>query len=139
VRQGALGADLRLYLFGLSLSGEAVRLVQQEGSGAGKINGTGRHEFASGFRVAGWYGTASYGIDLGGGALRRLSPYVRYEERRAEFDGFPRLRLSRVTAGARLDLWDVLAIKAEYLMNGEVSGAPPVDNDVFAASAVWTY
>lgn len=139
VRQGAVGADLRLYLYGLSLTGEIVRLVQQEGTGAGKVNGTGVHEFASGFRVSGWYATASYALDLGDGALRLLSPYVRYEERQAEFDGFPRLHLSRITAGARLDLWDSLALKAEVLLNGEVSGAPPVENDVLAASAVWTF
>ena len=42
-------------------------------------------------------------------------------------------------AGARVDLWDFLALKAEYLSNRELAGAPLVDNDVFTSSAVFTW
>lgn len=139
VRQGAVGADLRINVQGLSLAGEVIRLVQEAGTGPGKITGTGTYEFASGFRVSGWYGTASWAFHLGDGALRGFTPYVRYEQRTAQFDGFPRIHVDRVTAGARLDLWDVLALKGEYLKNGEIDGAPASENDVVAASAVFTY
>jgi hypothetical protein len=33
----------------------------------------------------------------------------------------------------------VLSLKAEYLFNRENAGAPRVDNDVFAASAVYVF
>jgi hypothetical protein len=42
-------------------------------------------------------------------------------------------------AGARLDLWDVLALKLEVLFNRELAGAPDVANDVFTSSAVFTW
>ena len=41
--------------------------------------------------------------------------------------------------GFRLDLWEELAVKAEALLNGEISGLPPVENNVFTSSLVWSF
>ena len=43
------------------------------------------------------------------------------------------------TAGFRLDLWDELSVKAEGLLNGEISGLPPVANNVFTSSLIYSF
>ncbi len=45
----------------------------------------------------------------------------------------------RVTAGARLTFNEHVALKAEYLFNGEYGGVPQVANDVLTSSLVLTY
>jgi hypothetical protein len=45
----------------------------------------------------------------------------------------------RVTAGARLTFNEHVALKAEYLFNGEYDGVPQVANDVLTSSLVLTY
>jgi hypothetical protein len=47
--------------------------------------------------------------------------------------------VDRITAGARIDLWESLALKGEYLINRELAGAPDVDNDVLTSSLVYTW
>ena len=38
-----------------------------------------------------------------------------------------------------IGLGETLQLKAEYLVNRELSGAPQVANNVFTSSAVWTW
>jgi hypothetical protein len=71
--------------------------------------------------------------------LRRTIVYGRGEQRHAWFDGFSKVKVRRLTVGARLDLWETLALKGELLLNRELEGAPDVDNDVWAASVVWSF
>lgn len=138
VRQWALGADLRLVIAGFTLSAEGVKIRQDPG-GADKSNGLGPETLVSGFAARGAYGMVAYALPLSDGAFRRLSPFLRYEQRHAQFEGFPAYTVDRLTFGFRLDLWDELIVKAEGLINGEVSGLPPVDNNVFTASFVYSF
>ena len=138
VHQWVLGADLRLVIGGLSLSAEAVK-IRQDAGGADKTNGLGPQTLVSGFAAGGAYGMLAYALPLSEGAFRRLTPYVRYERRRARFEGFAPYTVDRVTFGFRLDLWDQLIAKAEGLINGEVSGLPPVDNDLFTSSFLYSF
>lgn len=137
-RQMALAGDLRLTAFGFSLAGEFLRLIDEPGPG-GKITGMSENERASGFDVWGGWGRLSYTLPWKTEAFTGLTLYGRYDRRHAKFQGFTELQTDRFTAGVRLDLYDLLAIKAEYLMNRELSGAPNVDNDVFTSSAVFTW
>jgi len=41
--------------------------------------------------------------------------------------------------GLRLDLWDVLSIKGEILINRERAGAPNVPNNVYTSSVVYQW
>ncbi len=138
VRQRALGADGRVTVRGFSLGAELV-WIDQDGGGADKSNGLGNEQLVSAFFARGEYLIASYGLSLGEGALRKLTPYARFERRHAQFEGFRPYTVQRITAGARLDLWDELALKAEYLWNRELQGAPPVDNNVFTSSLVFSF
>ncbi len=138
VHEWAIGADLRLIVGGLSLSAEAVSIRQDEGA-ADKSNGLGTFTVVSGFAARGAYGTLAYAVPLSDGAFRKLSPYVRFEARHAQFEGFPAYTVDRLTAGFRLDLWDQLIVKAEALLNGEVSGLPTVANNVFTSSFVYQF
>ena len=136
----ALGADARITAGWLSLSGEFVRALDDQGVLPGKETGLGAFPFASGFHVRGFYATAALALPISARfALRTVTPFARYDQRNAGFDGFGDIRTSRITAGARLDLWELVALKAEYLLNREESGAPRVDNDVFTASAVGSF
>jgi hypothetical protein len=47
--------------------------------------------------------------------------------------------VDRVTSGLNLGIGDSLQIKAEYLLNRELAGAPTVRNNVFTSSVVWTW
>ncbi len=138
-KQHGLGADLRLLFSHVSLSGEYVRVDQDPGPGVDKLTGLGRQTFASAFHVRGFYGTLALELPWAGEVFRRTSIYVRGEQRHAWFEGTTPLTVRRVTLGVRFDLWDALAFKAEMLLNREIEGAPTVPNDVFAASAVWSF
>ena len=65
--------------------------------------------------------------------------YGRYDRRHAQFEGFVPITVDRITAGARVDVWDSLALKGEYLINRELAGAPNVDNDVVTSSLIYTW
>jgi len=138
VRQNSIGADARLVFGHLSLEAEGVSIHQDEGQ-ADKSNGLGVQTLVSGFAARGAYGQVAYAVTVGDGALRKLTPYVRFEERHAQFEGFQAYTVSRLTLGFRLDIWDELIAKAELLLNGEVSGLPPVDNNVFTSSFVYSF
>jgi hypothetical protein len=139
VHEWLLGADFRLVLYGLSLEVEGVSIYQDSG-GADKANGLPLAEtLVSGFRARGAYGTLSYALPLTEGAFRKLTPYLRYEQRHAQFEGFPAYTVDRLTAGFRVDVWDELILKAEALINGERSGLPQVDNNVFTSSFVYSF
>ncbi|PZR06954.1 MAG: hypothetical protein DI536_29230 [Archangium gephyra] len=137
-RQMALAGDVRLSAFGFSLAGEFLRLIDEQGPGT-KITGLTVAELASGFEVWGGWGRVSYTLPWKNEVFGGLTLYGRYDRRHAQFQGFTELRTDRFTAGLRLDLWDLLALKAEYLFNRELAGAPDVDNDVFTSSAVFTW
>ena len=137
VRQKALGGDLRVVFGPVELRGEAIKLEQDEGAGD-KQNGLGTHDVVSGFDVWGGYGQLALGFDFQG-VVRRVAIYGRYDRRHAQFEGFIPILVDRITAGARVDLWDSLAVKGEYLNNRELEGAPRVDNDVLTSSFVYTW
>jgi len=137
--QRALGADARASLLGLSLTGEWVKVDQDAGTGADKQTGLGLQTLASAFHARGFYVVAAWEVPWALDALRKATIYGRFEQRRAWFEGFTALTVRRITAGLRLDLWELLALKGEYLLNQEVDGAPNVDNDVVVASAVLSF
>lgn len=138
-RQLAVGVDARLTVAGVSLAGEFLRLVDERGPGEGKFTGQGPAELASGFDVWGGWGRLAYTLPWKTSALGGVTLYGRYDRRHATFEGNVTVVTQRVTVGGRVDLFDMLALKAEGLFNLEVSGAPAVDNDVFTASAVFTW
>jgi hypothetical protein len=92
-----------------------------------------------------------YGLHLNFGAYAtvtcRITPLlgvlVRGEVRDAfVFLGDERAYLTRsyrVTGGVRLTFNEHVALKAEYLFNGEYGGVPYVPNDVFTSSLVLSY
>lgn len=139
VKQLAVGADLRVSLFGVSLSGELVRLIDERGVARGKFTPLGEFELASSFTVTGLYVTAAWQLPVATGFLDHVTLYGRYDHRQAKFEGFGQVEVDRFTAGIRVDLFGQLAIKAEVLINREVAGAPDVPNDVFTSSAVFSW
>ena len=88
--------------------------------------------------AAGWVRLA-YTLPLTTERFNGLTFYGRYDRRHGQFEGFTMLVTDRITAGVRLDLFDMLAVKAEYLFNREISGAPRVENDVVTGSVVLTW
>jgi hypothetical protein len=137
VRQKALGGDARVVFGPVELRGEWITLTQDEGAGD-KVNGLGTQTVVSKFDVRGGYGQLALGFDFSG-AVRRVAVYGRYDRRHARFEGFTPITVDRITAGARVDLWESLAVKGEYLMNRELAGAPNVANDVVTSSLVYTW
>lgn len=139
VLQKALGADLRVSAFGVSFLAELVRLADDQGIAAGKLTGLGEAELASGFAVTGFYATLAWQLPFEGERFQHATIYGRYDHRRAQFHGFSPVEVDRFTAGFRIDLFGALAVKAEYLVNREVAGAPDVANDVFTSSVVFSW
>jgi hypothetical protein len=137
--QRAFGGDARVYFLGLSLAGEYVHVDEDRGPGNDKITGAGAQTGASAFHVRGYYGWLAYELPWHAGFLHKVTIYGRYDHRHAWFEGFLPVTDQRITGGLRLDLWEWLALKGEYLHNIEGDGAPPVDNDVVAASAVFSF
>jgi hypothetical protein len=137
--QKAFGGDARLYFLGLSLAGEYVHVDEDRGPGNDKSTGAGAQNGASAFHVRGFYGWAAYELPLRAGLLRKVTVYGRYDHRHAWFEGFLPVTVQRITGGLRLDLWESLAVKGEYLRNLEGGGAPTVANDVLTASAVFSF
>lgn len=139
VGQRAFGGDARLYVAGLSVAAEYVRVDQDPGTAADKRTGAGPAGVPSGFHARGLYALLSYQLPLSGELLRRTTIYARAERRRAWFEGHLPIEVQRLTAGLRLDLWEAVVLKAEYLLNREAKGAPRVDNDVLAASLIFLF
>ena len=137
--QMALAGDLRVSAFGFSLAGEFLRLIDEHAPAGGKVTGQGTGELASGFAVWGGWGRLSYSLPWKTEVLTGITLMGRYDRRAAQFEGYTEVQTDRFTVGARIDLWDVLALKLEALFNRELSGAPNVENDVFTSSAVFTW
>ena len=137
VRQRLVGADLRIAVAGLYLSAEYVRVDEDEGGQ--KITSLGVFPIASAFHARGFYGQIAYGHGVAVGPLHKLTVYARYEQRHAWFGGFTPITVDRFTGGLRLDLWEAIILKAEYLDNRELSGAPTVANNVFTSSLVYSW
>ena len=138
VHQTNLGLDARIYVAGLSLSGEWIYFDEEPGTGA-KFTGTGAQDFASGFEVRGFYVQAAYRLPVAFKNLTGITLYARAEQRRAQFDGYPLIESRRLTPGFHLDLGNNVAIKGEWLFNREAAGALPVANDVRTVSAVFSW
>jgi hypothetical protein len=136
-RQMARGADLRVALFGIYLNVEAVMV--DEDQGGPKTNDSGQFMLASGFHGRGIYGQLAYALVVDAGPLHKITPYARYEQRHAWFDGFTPLTVERTTLGVRVDLWESLIVKAELLVNRELAGAPNVANNVETTSVVYSW
>jgi hypothetical protein len=142
VHQMAVGGDLRVSAFGVTLSGELIRLIDEEPAHPlrdPKLTGLGLGELASGFAVTGGYAQLIWALPVPGEYLTGLALYGRYDRRWAAFHGFNAVLEDRFTVGARIELFGVLALKAEGLFNRELAGAPEVPNDVFTTSAVFTW
>jgi hypothetical protein len=137
-RQQMWGADARLYLYGLSLSGEYTNVKEDLGA-TPKDTGLGGFPITSEFQARGFWTQAAYAWRAGLGPLTIVTVYGRYERRRAEFEGFRPLSVARVTTGLRIDLWESLVLKGEVLFNEERWGAPDVDNDVFTTSVIYSW
>jgi hypothetical protein len=143
-RQMAWATDLRVSAYGVSLAGEFLHLYDEHGSAAGKTTGQGTAELASQFEVWGGWARLAYSLPWKTEALTGVTLYGRYDRRRAQFEHYSWVHTDRFTAGVRIDLWDVLALKLEAVFNRELpddrnAGAPNVDNDVFTSSAVFTW
>jgi hypothetical protein len=137
--QKAFGVDLRVNVAGLSLAGEFVRLRDDSSPVAGKVTGVRLAELASGFDVWGGWGRVGWTLPWRGAVLTGASLAVRYDRREAQFEHATWVRTDRFTASVRLDFFELVALKAEYLINRELTGAPNVDNNVFTSSAVFTW
>jgi len=138
-RQLGLGVDARLNLAGLALAGEFLRFQEDRGPLVGKVTGAGEAAFASAFEVWGGWGRVAYTLPWKSEAVNGFTLAVRYDHRKARFEGYVWVETDRLTVSGRLDLLDFLALKAEGVFNRELHGAPSIDNDVFTASAVLTW
>ncbi|MBL8909617.1 MAG: hypothetical protein JNM17_02830 [Archangium sp.] len=139
--QRAAGADFRLNAYGISIAAELLWLWDDEGEGARKFVGqSGSRELVTQFTVwGGGWARLAYTLPWKWSTVSGITLYGRYDRREAQFAGFPRLVTDRMTFGAHVDLFEVVALKAEYLFNRELSGAAVVDNDVFTSSVVFTW
>jgi hypothetical protein len=138
VRQSAWGVDARATAGPFSVSAELLH-VNQNGGDADKIDGLGSQLSVSGFAARGGYVTAAFAQPVDLGPLHKVAVYGRYCRRYAQFDGYTAIAVDRITAGVHADLWESVAVKAEYLWNRELWGAPQVDNDVFTSSVVYSW
>ena len=135
--QKAYGADLRIAVAGLYVNAEYLRV--DEGQGGPKTTSVGAYPFSSAFSARGGYVQAAYALALDLGPLRKLTIYGRYDRRHAWFEGFTPITVDRITGGLRIDLWEALILKAEYLVNRELVGAPTVANNVITSSLVYSW
>ncbi len=135
VNEQQYGADARLIAGWVSVSSEFVHIQEDEG-GSGKVNSGG---LVSAFLVNGYNATVALGIPIPTEIFRKITAYVQYSQRFGGFTGFAFLDTCRVTPGLRLDFYDLAILKAEYLRNIEISGAPTVDNDVITSSLVFYF
>ena len=139
VLEQLFGGDARLLAGPVSLAGEYVQVDQDRGTAADKVTGAGPQTVASGFHARGGYVEAALGFEVPAASLHHVAVYGRYARRRAWFEGFTPLMVDAVSGGLRLDLWESIAVKAEYLHNIELEGEPNVDNDVVTSSLVVTW
>ena len=93
---------------------------------------------SSAFQARGFWTQLAYELPLPGLPVR-FEPYARYEQRRAQFQGYTPVHVDRTTVGLHVDLWDSVQLKGEVLFNRELDGTPVVDNNVYTSSVVWTW
>jgi hypothetical protein len=141
-----LGFDVRIILPTLVLSGEYVH-VEEEDAGESlpgvtvpKLAGTGGYPEITEFYAHGFWIQAAEELPLSIDPFR-VTLYARYEQRHGLFPDFPgaTILVARITSGVNVGLGENLQLKAEYLVNQELEGAPEVANNVFTSSAVWTW
>jgi len=145
--QTLLGADLRLVVPTLTIAAEYVHIEEEDGSEAGftmipKLAGTGPYPQISEFYAHGFWVQAAEELPLPLDRVPlRVTIYARYERRHAQFPDYlgALIIVDRTTAGINVGLGESLQLKAEYLINRELEGAPQVPNNVFTSSAVWTW
>ncbi|MFT3839834.1 MAG: hypothetical protein QM723_22800 [Myxococcaceae bacterium] len=137
--QRAFGGDARIEFKGLHLAGELLTLHDDESPIEGKLTGQGPAELASEFEVTGGWVRLGYTLPFKADLLTAVTPYVRWDRRHGQFEGFTPLDTDRFSFGLQLQLYESVLIKAEYLWNRELHGAPQVDNDVFTSSLVLTW
>ena len=121
--QKAYGADLRIAVAGVCTSTPST-CASTKGEGGPKTTSLGAFPFASAFSARGGYVQLAYALALDVGPLRKLTVYGRYDRRHAWFEGFTPITVDRITGGLRIDLWDAVILKGEYLDNRELAGAP---------------
>jgi hypothetical protein len=135
--QTAFGFDARVSGFGVYLNAEYVHV--DEGQGGPKTTSLGTFPFSSAFSMRGGYLQVAYAFPWAVRALHKVTVYARYDRRHAWFDGFTPITVDRLTGGLRVDLWEAIILKAEYLDNRELAGAPTVANNVFTSSLVYSW
>ncbi len=141
-----LGFDVRVILPTLVLSGEYVHVAEEDageslpGVTVPKLAGTGAYPEIIEFYAHGFWIQAAEELPL---AIEpfRLTLYARYEQRHAQFPDVTgsTITVARITGGVNVGIGESLQLKAEYLVNQELDGAPQVANNVFTSSAVWTW
>jgi hypothetical protein len=136
-RQKTYGADFRLAAFGVYINAEYIQV--DEARGGPKVTSLAAYPFSSEFSARGGYVQLAYALALDAGPLRKLTAYGRYDRRHATFEGFTPVHVERYTGGLRIDLWESLIVKGEYLVNRELAGAPTVANNVLTTSVVYSY
>ena len=135
--QKAYGFDARVAVAGVYLNAEYVH-VDEDGGGP-KTTSLGNFPISSAFSARGGYVQLAYALPFSVGALHKLTVYGRYDRRHAWFEGFTPITVDRFTGGLRVDLWEAIILKAEYLDNRELAGAPTVANNVFTSSLVYSW
>ena len=142
VPQTLLGIDVRLILPTLILSGEYVHVSEEDAGTTPPVDKlTGANLYPADlyeFYVHGFWVQAAEELPLSIDPFR-VTLYARYEQRHAEYPDFATILVDRITGGLNIGLGETLQLKAEYLVNRELSGAPQVANNVFTSSAVWTW
>ncbi|HVV53205.1 MAG TPA: hypothetical protein VHO06_26340 [Polyangia bacterium] len=140
------GFDLRIVAPTLVLSGEYVHIEEEDAGEIGaatnpaKLAGSGAYPEIAEFYAHGFWVQAAETLPLSIDPFR-LTLYGRYEQRHAQFPDSMGAVLTedRITGGVNVGIGENLQLKAEYLVNRELSGAPQVANNVFTSSAVWTW
>ena len=138
VLQRIVAGDLRVAVVGIYLNAEYVRVDEDEAHQQ-KTTSLGVFPLVSAFHERGFYAQLAYALGIDAGPLRKLTVYGRYDRRHAWFDGFTAITVDRITGGLRLDLWEAVVLKAEYVDNRELRGAPTVANNVFTSSLVYSW
>jgi hypothetical protein len=136
-KQTLYGFDARLVAPTLTLSGEYVHVEENDASG-GKLTGIGMFPMVTEFYAHGFYVQVAEELPLQIAPFR-ITIYGRYERRNAEFETYSNITVDRITGGVNVGLGESLQVKAEYLDNRELAGAPQVANNVFTSSVVWTW
>jgi len=145
--QTLLGADLRLVVPTLTIAAEYVHVEEESGAEAGfpmipKLTGIGPYPEISEFYAHGFWVQAAEELPLPLERVPlRVTVYARYEQRHSQFPDYmgTLIKVDRTTTGINVGLGESLQLKAEYLINRELLGAPQVPNNVFTSSAVWTW